>query len=172
MNVILVSNDQKNDWYYIQDKTGLYPRFELFDEFRRFTNGNSIAMVNFPQLLKMYNASEEIVDEVENSIRELQEHKKSISELLWLRRNIEIEMRRIVESYLSDEEKDRFENRFLSIRNMIGLMRKNNLFSEHFFGRLMEFFQIANRAAHEVVSVESKHIQIGETILIMLKEEK
>lgn len=171
MNVILVSNDQKNDWYYIQDKTGLYPRFELFDEFRRFTNGNSIAMINFPQLLKMYNASEEIVDEVEKSIRELQEHKQNISEILWLRRNIEIEMRRIVQSYLNDEEKDRFEKRFMNIRSMIDVMKRNDLFSGHFFRELMQFYQVASRAAHEVVNVEPQYINMGKSILRMLKEE-
>ncbi|WP_338811973.1 PIN domain-containing protein [Bernardetia sp. Wsw4-3y2] len=170
MNVILVSNDQKNDWYYIQDKTGLYPRFELFDEFRRFTNGNSIAMINFPQLLKMYNASEDIVDEVENSIRELQEHKQNISEILWLRRNIEIEMRSIVQSYLSDEQKDRFEKRFMNISIMINIMKENDLFSQHFLRELMSFYQVASRAAHEVVNLEPQYIEMGKIILRTLKE--
>jgi len=67
-NIILVLNDQKNDWYYKQAKTGLYPRFELFDEYRRYTKGKSISMINFPQLLKLFNASKDVVDEVESSI--------------------------------------------------------------------------------------------------------
>ncbi|MDP1841780.1 MAG: PIN domain-containing protein [Sediminibacterium sp.] len=46
-DLIFVTNDQKNDWFYKQDKIGLYPKYELFDEFRRFTNGKSIAIINF-----------------------------------------------------------------------------------------------------------------------------
>ncbi len=170
-NIILVSNDQKNDWYYIQDKTGLYPRFELFDEFRRFTNGNSIAMINFPQLLKMFNASEEIVDEVENSIREVRRQKENISEILWLRRNIEIETREIAFKYLTDEEKSKYENRFVNLRIMSEILKSNGLFDLYFFRDLNEFYRTASRAAHEAVNVESRYIEMGKRLLRMLKEE-
>jgi len=67
-NLILVSNDQKNDWFYKQDKTGLYPKYELFDEFRRFTDGKSIQIVNFLKFLELLNAKQETIDEVRESI--------------------------------------------------------------------------------------------------------
>ena len=68
-DLILVSNDQKNDWFYKQDKKGLYPKYELFDEFRRFTNGRSMQIVNFPNFLELLNASPETVEEIKESIR-------------------------------------------------------------------------------------------------------
>ena len=69
MNLILVSNDQKNDWFYKQDKTGLYPKYELFDEFRRFTNGLSLQIINFPKFLEIQHAQEDTVKEVRESIK-------------------------------------------------------------------------------------------------------
>lgn len=67
-DVIFVSNDQKNDWFYKQDKIGLYPKYELFDEFRRYTNGKSIHIVNFPKFLELQDAKEETIIEVTETI--------------------------------------------------------------------------------------------------------
>jgi rRNA-processing protein FCF1 len=69
-NVVFVTNDQKNDWFYKQDKVGLYPKYELFDEFRRFTEGKSIAIVNFVKFLELSNANAETIQEVKTSIEE------------------------------------------------------------------------------------------------------
>lgn len=58
-NVVFVSNDQKNDWFYKQDKIGLYPRFELFDE---------IHIINFPKFLELRKAKEETINDVKQTI--------------------------------------------------------------------------------------------------------
>jgi len=76
MNLILVSNDQKNDWFYKQDKKGLYPKYELFDEFRRFTNGLSMQIINFPKFLEIQNAKIETIKEVKASIQKTEENKR------------------------------------------------------------------------------------------------
>lgn len=69
-DIIFVTNDQKNDWFYKQDKIGLYPKYELFDEFRRFTNGRSISIINFVRFLELSNAKEETIKEVKTTIEE------------------------------------------------------------------------------------------------------
>ena len=69
-DLIFVTNDQKNDWFYKQDKIGLYPKYELFDEFRRFTNGKSIAIVNFVKFLELSKAKEDTIAEVKTTIKE------------------------------------------------------------------------------------------------------
>ncbi|MDR6760167.1 putative nucleic-acid-binding protein [Flavobacterium sp. 2755] len=69
-DVIFVSNDQKNDWFYKQDKVGLYPKYELFDEFRRFTNGKSISIINFIDFLTLSEANDETIEEVKTTILE------------------------------------------------------------------------------------------------------
>ena len=67
-DVIFVSNDQKNDWFYKQDKIGLYPKYELFDEFRRLTGEKSIHIINFPKFLEIRNAKEETIKEIRTTI--------------------------------------------------------------------------------------------------------
>lgn len=67
-DLIFVSNDQKNDWFYKQDKIGLYPKFELFDEFRRYTGGKNIHIINFPKFLELQNAKEETIIEIKETI--------------------------------------------------------------------------------------------------------
>lgn len=68
-DLVFVTNDQKNDWFYKQDKEGLYPKYELFDEFRRFTKGKSMQIINFPKFLELNHARKETIDEIKESIR-------------------------------------------------------------------------------------------------------
>lgn len=64
-DVVFVTNEKKNDWFYNEFNTTLYPKFELFDEFRRFTGGNSICIVNFEKFLMSQNASEDTIKELQ-----------------------------------------------------------------------------------------------------------
>jgi len=63
-DVIFVSSDQKPDWWYNIEKQGLYPRYELVDEFRRESNGFSLHILPFSRFLDVYGASESVVEEV------------------------------------------------------------------------------------------------------------
>jgi rRNA-processing protein FCF1 len=63
-SVIFVSLDQKADWWYQSEKQALYPRYELVDEFRRISDGQSFQIITFSQFLKLYGASKEVVEEV------------------------------------------------------------------------------------------------------------
>ena len=72
-DVIFVSADEKNDWWHQSNKEGLYPRFELVDEFRRVTNGKSFHILSLSKLLKIFDASTNViqsVEETENKIAE------------------------------------------------------------------------------------------------------
>lgn len=69
-DLVFVSNDQKNDWFYKQDKIGLYPKFELFDEFRRLSNGKNIAIIDFVKFLEFSNAKQETITEIKTSLNE------------------------------------------------------------------------------------------------------
>lgn len=75
-DVIFVSNDQKNDWFYKQDKIGLYPKYELFDEFRRLTDEKSIHIINFPKFLEIRNAKVETIKEVMTTIARNDENQR------------------------------------------------------------------------------------------------
>lgn len=69
-DILFVTNDQKNDWFHKQDKISLYPRYELFDEFRRQTSGRSIAIINFVKFLELNNASADTIEDVKSTIKE------------------------------------------------------------------------------------------------------
>ena len=70
-NVILVSGEEKPDWWHKSEGQPLYPRFELFDEFRRVSDGCSFHIVSFSKFLDLYGASEQVVAEVRET--EIQE---------------------------------------------------------------------------------------------------
>ncbi|MBN1449845.1 MAG: DUF4935 domain-containing protein [Anaerolineales bacterium] len=70
-NAILVSGEEKPDWWHKSEGQPLYPRFELFDEFRRISNGFSFHIVSFSKFLDLYGASEQVVEEVRQT--EIQE---------------------------------------------------------------------------------------------------
>jgi hypothetical protein len=63
-SVIFISGDEKADWYHQSNKQALYPRYELVDEFRRHSEGQSFHIVRFSAFLNLYGASDEIVEEV------------------------------------------------------------------------------------------------------------
>lgn len=72
-NVVFVSNDKKGDWYYRQDNEGIYPKYELFDEFRTLTNGKSINIIDFPKFLEIFEIDKKIIADVKDSIDEIKE---------------------------------------------------------------------------------------------------
>jgi hypothetical protein len=63
-SVIFVSGEEKPDWWHRTKDQRLYPRYELVEEFRRNSEGQSFYMINLADLLKLYGATEEVVEEV------------------------------------------------------------------------------------------------------------
>jgi hypothetical protein len=62
--VIFVSSDEKADWRYKSEGQTLYPRYELADEYRRNSEGQSFHIIQFSNFLDLYGASEEVVEEI------------------------------------------------------------------------------------------------------------
>jgi len=63
-DIIFVTNEEQNDWFYRHQGTAISPKYELLDEFRRFTNGKSINIINFSNFLLSQNAQTTTVEEV------------------------------------------------------------------------------------------------------------
>jgi rRNA-processing protein FCF1 len=63
-SVIFVSGEEKPDWWYRSNNQALYPRYELIDEFRRSSDGQSFHIVKFSKFLDLYGASDKVVEEV------------------------------------------------------------------------------------------------------------
>lgn len=70
-SVVFVSGEEKPDWWHKSEGQTLYPRYELFDEFRRHSEGQSFHIIQFSRLLDLYGASEEVVAEVRQKEQEL-----------------------------------------------------------------------------------------------------
>lgn len=64
-HVTFVSNEKKSDWFHNEFRTSLYPKFELFDEFRRESNGQSINIINFEEFLISQDAAAETIKEIQ-----------------------------------------------------------------------------------------------------------
>ncbi|KAB8142954.1 hypothetical protein F8S13_11975 [Chloroflexia bacterium SDU3-3] len=80
-DVIFVSGDEKPDWWHKSENQNIYPRYELVDEFRRKSGGNSFHIVSFSNMLKIFGVSKEVVEEVKNeeSITHVVESKTKIT---------------------------------------------------------------------------------------------
>jgi len=63
-SVIFVSLDRKADWLSQSEGRPLYPRYELIDEFRRVSSGQSFHILKFSSFLDLFGATEEVVEEV------------------------------------------------------------------------------------------------------------
>ena len=62
--IIFVSSDQKPDWWCQSEGQALYPRYELVDEFRRASGGQTILIVKFSELMEIFGAEKAVVQEV------------------------------------------------------------------------------------------------------------
>lgn len=63
-SVIFVSNEEKADWYTRSEGQPLYPRYELVDEFKRESGGQSFHIVKLSRFLELYGANEQVVEEI------------------------------------------------------------------------------------------------------------
>jgi len=62
-NIVLVTNDEKADWYQRNDKKGFSVRYELVDEFFRHSEGNNFVAISFPRFLELMEADDATVEE-------------------------------------------------------------------------------------------------------------
>lgn len=70
-SVVLVSGEQKSDWRIKSEGKSLYPRYELVDEFKRHSGGQSIHIIQFSDFLELYGASDTTVKEVRDKESEI-----------------------------------------------------------------------------------------------------
>lgn len=64
-HIVLVSADQKSDWWHRSAGESLYPRLELCDEYRRASKGHAFYLISLSHLLELCNAAPEAVNEVQ-----------------------------------------------------------------------------------------------------------
>jgi rRNA-processing protein FCF1 len=91
-SIIFVSGDEKADWFYRSDKLALYPKYELVDEFRRASEGQSFHIIRFSRFLEVFGASEQVVEDVRQEektqviTKALQAYQAELAVLEWVRK--------------------------------------------------------------------------------------
>lgn len=64
-SLIFVSNDEKSDWYNQSNGNAFQPRYELIDEYKRASDGNSLFIINFSTFLKLFEIDKKASMEIE-----------------------------------------------------------------------------------------------------------
>lgn len=64
IDVVFVTEESQNDWFYRQQKTSVLPKYELIEEFKNFTNGKTICIIDFSDFLQSQNATPSTIEEV------------------------------------------------------------------------------------------------------------
>lgn len=63
-DIIFVTGDEKADWRVRSDNSGVYPRPELIDEYRRYTKGKNLRLLKLADLLEEVGAPKDVVEDV------------------------------------------------------------------------------------------------------------
>ncbi|MHA2335372.1 MAG: PIN-like domain-containing protein [Candidatus Hodarchaeales archaeon] len=63
-SVVFVTNEKKSDWWLISQNRPLYIRYDLFYEFYRETEGQTIHIIDFKQFLELIGARMDVVQEL------------------------------------------------------------------------------------------------------------
>jgi len=63
-SAVFISLDRKPDWWSKSEGRHLYPRYELIEEYRRNSEGESFHSVTFSSFLSLYGATDSVVEEV------------------------------------------------------------------------------------------------------------
>lgn len=63
-DIIFVTGEEKNDWFYISESQILYPRFELVCEFKAKTNNKNISIIKLSEMIELFGISNSIIDEL------------------------------------------------------------------------------------------------------------
>jgi len=66
-DAVFVSSDQKDDWYHVDEKHRIFPRYELTQEFSDRTSGKAFTVMTLADFLMKTGATDEVVQQVKQS---------------------------------------------------------------------------------------------------------
>jgi hypothetical protein len=77
-DIIFVSGEEKPDWQHRSDSSGLFPRYELLEEYRRKSSGKSFYMCKLSSLLELLIPESTSVNEIKSEENRIQESNHSL----------------------------------------------------------------------------------------------
>lgn len=67
-DIIFVTNETKPDWFHLSMKEPIYARYELLYEFKKYTDGKDIAILNLSEFIKLQGVEEKTIERIDNAI--------------------------------------------------------------------------------------------------------
>jgi rRNA-processing protein FCF1 len=160
-NLLFVSGDEKPDWFHRSEGRALYPRYELLDEYRRFSDGHTFHILSFSQFLSLFGASESVVNEVREEEERINLELSILGE--FLRKWSEFE-RAVYAKYKEIDSPALFEQRATVGRMLIALYKKE-VISSPFFHTAREMNELRNRVVHDQSNISTTEIRPAISIL-------
>ena len=143
-SLLFVSGEEKPDWFHKSEGQTLYPRYELVDEYRRNSKGQSFHIVSFARFLNIFGASKSVVEEVQEEERKLNLEFSILGE--FVRKWAEFE--RAVLKKCNDISPKEMSQQFLSTSKMLNILIKHQAISKHFYSIAREISIIRNKTVH------------------------
>lgn len=143
-SLLFVSGEEKPDWFHKSEGQALYPRYELVDEYRRNSKGQSFHIVSFARFLNIFGASKSVVEEVQEEERKLNLEFSILGE--FVRKWAEFE--RAVLKKCNDISPKEMSQQFLSTSKMLNILIKHQAISKHFYSIAREISIIRNKTVH------------------------
>lgn len=127
LNIVFVTNDEKNDWMLKGNKKSISTKFELVDEYCRFTGGKLFTCLNFADFLKIQGALPDVVTEV----AAVSESNTTNDIYITIENNLKL-VKKALNSYLADFMES--DNNFIrdesfesTARELLSLLATDNL---------------------------------------------
>lgn len=76
-NIVFITGEKKSDWFNLSNNNNISIRFELLDEFHRYTK-QYIDIINLTTLLSRYQISSDVINKIENAEYKEESISKSI----------------------------------------------------------------------------------------------
>jgi len=85
-SITFVSGDVKTDWWHQSESQPLYPRYELVDEFRRHSGGQTFHIIKFSRFLEIFGMTESMIEEVSKEEKKIPQYLDT-EEFMWRARH-------------------------------------------------------------------------------------
>lgn len=143
-SMLFVSGEEKPDWFHKSEGKPLYPRYELVDEYRRYSEGQSFHIVSFSQFLDIYGADKSTVQEVREEEEKLNLEFTLIGEFIKTCNKFEA---LIYQKYKNVSLKEEIR-KSLPPSTMIQILLKEQIISFHFFEQALKVNNFRNKTVH------------------------
>lgn len=164
--VIFVSGEQKADWWHRSEGQTLYPRYELVDEFRRHSAGQTFHIVQFSRFLDLYGASESIVQEVRQEEMKQNAELALIGEFIGKWKTFEQTLLHLYKEIHPDAS-----TRWIPVQRMAGALGAEDVISRRLFALIAELNAFRNRLVHERIDLPHQEIQRQIAVLDDVREQ-